>query len=387
MLRWGKLPDVPNPDDTLSAAQFSALRHLEATARDRDAAALLSIAGIFERAGYGLENYSEAIGLVRQHARIVLHFHPDRLGCKRISVAEGLLSEGVYRNQFETGLSSGSPTAFPGGERDLWERTLFGGAYHAEGVLASERPKYGSLELVRFPDGPAPRFGSCYFVLRGVGARTSITFMGSEDPRATDRTGTIATPHRVMAALLAEIENGGMAAPAWPPFRPPTLGVPGITVARFYDLLKSLCERRPNPSLGAPGRVLDTGIEAQVHGPVILNRDVETLVADPAFAGTRVGQTLNELAAKYGVELQWHGGFRLSVRDVPDDFRGPVMPRLAQRIAGMGGILDAAVIGRAAASLHHNPEQWSEWGDYSDVLRLLRQLWHVLVHFGDPTRA
>jgi hypothetical protein len=33
--------------------------------------------------------------------------------------------------------------------------------------------------------------------------------------------------------------------------------------------------------------------------PVILNRDVETLVADPAFAGTRVGQTLNELADKY----------------------------------------------------------------------------------------
>jgi hypothetical protein len=128
---------------------------------------------------------------------------------------------------------------------------------------------------------------------------------------------------------------------------------------------------------------LDTGIEAQVHGPVILNRDVETLVADPAFAGTRVGQTLNELADKYGVELQWHGGFRLSVRDVLDDFRGPVMPRLAQRIAGMGGILDAAVIGRAAASLHHNPEQWCEWGDYLEVLRLLRQLWHVLVHFGD----
>src|SRR5207248_11515981 len=133
--------------------------------------------------------------------RIVLHFHPDRFGRKPITVAESLLTEGVYRNQFETGLSSGSPTAFPGGERDDWERTLFGGAYHAEGVLASERPKYGSLELVRFPDGPAPRFGSCYFVLRDVGARTSITFMGSEDRNATNRVGTLATPHAVMAAL------------------------------------------------------------------------------------------------------------------------------------------------------------------------------------------
>ena len=58
------------------------------------------------------------------------------------------------------------------------------------------------------------------------------------------------------------------------------------------------------------------------------------------------------------------------------------MPKIAERIAGRNGTLDAAVIGRAAASLHHDPQQWSEWGGYFDVLRLLRQLWHVLVHFG-----
>jgi len=381
-LRYGKLPDVSKSCDILSAAQSAALRHVEATARDKEATALLSIAGVFERAGYLLENYNEAIELVRQHARIVLHFHPDRFGRKATNVAESLLSEGVYRNQFETGLSSGSPTGVPGGERDLWERRLFGGAFHTEGVLVSERPKYGSLELVRFPDGPAPRFGSCYFVLRGVGARTSICFMGSEDPRATDRVGTLASPHGLMAAVLAEIENGGVATPVWPPFRAPTLGVSGITVGRFYDLLRSLSEPRPNPSAGDAGLVLDTGIEAQVHGPVILKQDVETLVADPAFDGTSVGQTLNKLADKYGFQLQWHCGFRLSVCDVPDDFRGPAMPRLAQRVAGADGILNAAVIGKAAASLHHNPDQWREWGDYLEVLRLLRQLWHVLVHFG-----
>ena len=206
----------------------------------------MSVAAIFKRAGFALDDYSQAMELVRQHARIVAHFHPDRFGGKPANVADGLLTEGVYRNQFETGLSSGSPTAFPGGERDSWERTLFGGAYHAEGVLASERPKYGSLELIRYPDGPAPRFGSCYFVLRGVGARTSITFMGSEDPHATDRAGTLATPHAVMAALLAEIESGGIATPAWPPFRAPTLGMPGITVSRFYEFSRS-CEPGRTP--------------------------------------------------------------------------------------------------------------------------------------------
>jgi len=39
-------------------------------------------------------------------------------------------------------------SAFPDGERDAWENSLFGGAYHADGVTNSERPKYGALELV-----------------------------------------------------------------------------------------------------------------------------------------------------------------------------------------------------------------------------------------------
>jgi len=111
--------------DSLSPGQSAALQHVEASTRDREAAALSSVAGIFERAGYALENYSEAIELVRRHARMVLHFHPDRLGHKTANVAESLLCDGVYRNQFETGLSSGSPTAFPGGDRDIWERILY----------------------------------------------------------------------------------------------------------------------------------------------------------------------------------------------------------------------------------------------------------------------
>jgi hypothetical protein len=186
-----------------------------------------------------------------------------------------------------------------------------------------------------------------------------------------------------MAALLAEIENGGIATPEWPPFRAPTLGVPHLTVSRFYDVLKLLGESRTNASLGEPGRVLDSGVEAQIHGPVMLDRDVETLVADPAFMRTGVGQSLVELADKYGFDLQWHCGFRLAVQDVPDDFRGPAMPKIAERIAGTDGTLDAAVIGTAAASLHHDPQRWSEWGGYFDLLRLFRQLWHVLVHFGN----
>jgi uncharacterized protein DUF3626/glycosyl hydrolase family 26 len=190
-----------------------------------------------------------------------------------------------------------------------------------------------------------------------------------------------------MCALLAEIEEGGMSTPPWPPFRAPTLGVCNLTVARLVDVLKELPQPRRDPADGDAGRVLDTEIEAQVHGPVDLHEDVELLVADPAFAATATGRILRELSMRYEIPLRWHCGFRLTVRDVPDDFRGPAMPRLAQRIAGNDGTLDAAVIGVAERSLHEQPDAWRDWGSRAEALEHLKQLWHVLVHYGLAARS
>ena len=140
----------------LSLAQHAALRHVEDVLLGGEVAARRRVAELLQRAGCAADAYTEAMECVRVHARVVVHFHPDRFGNKLTTVAEALLAEGVYRNQFETGLSSGSVSAFSGGARDTWENTLFGGAYHAEGVTNSERPKYGALELVRVPRWPNP---------------------------------------------------------------------------------------------------------------------------------------------------------------------------------------------------------------------------------------
>ena len=63
------------------------------------------------------------------------------------------------------------------------------------------------------------------------------------------------------------------------------------------------------------------------------------------------------------------------------------MPRLAQRIAGSDGTLDAALIGIAEASLHEQPDTWRDWGSQTEALQHLKQLWHVLVHHGEPARG
>jgi hypothetical protein len=236
------------------------------------------------------------------------------------------------------------------------------------------------LELVRHPDGPLPRFGSCYLVLRQhVSTTASFSFIGS-----SDHLGTLGKFQGVMSALLEEISLGGKTTVAWPPYRAATLGIADLTIATLLRDLRKLALPRHGVAAGQAGRVLDSGIEAQIHGPICLSEDAEILVADPSFARTSTGAVLCELARRYGLSLEWHRGFRLAVGDVPADFRGPAIPHLARRIASNDGQLDAAVVGRAAASLGRAPQTWQDYGTREDVFQHLKQLWHVLVHFGSP---
>lgn len=104
---------------------------------------------------------------------------------------------------------------------------------------------------------------------------------------------------------------------------------------------------------------------------------------DPSFRGTSTSTALDELCRRYGIPARRHCGFQLSVDAVPDDFRGPMMQPLARRIAPAGWI-DAAVIGAAEASVSQRPQDWEDWGPPAETLRHLKQLWHVLVHYGAP---
>ena len=391
MKRWlhrCKLKRSMQEYERLTSAQRAAWRHVEETVRSRQAAASVRLTNIVRAAGCAQAMLDAAMEGVRDHARVVVHFHPDRIGPKSITVAEDLLRGGEYLSQFVTGLSSGSRTAYPGGLRDTWERTLFGGAYHTLDSSNGGRPKYGALELIRYPDGPWPRFGSCYFVLQEqVSRRTSFTFSGSEQADASERLGTIERMECVMAPLLAEVASGEGAKVPWSPYVTPTLGIASLTVAQLLERLSSeLALPRPDPSIGTAGRVLDSGIEAQVHGPIEMEHDVEKLVIDPAFEGTPTGACLKKLCRTYAIPLDRHGGFRLLARDVPDEFRGPAVSRLERRIAADGWV-DAAIIGAAKASLRSRPDDWRNWGSHEEILQYLKQLWHVLVHDGAPTTS
>ncbi|MFF5077746.1 DUF3626 domain-containing protein [Actinoplanes sp. NPDC000266] len=286
-------------------------------------------------------------------APITVNFHPDRLVAGGATVAERLAAEGVYRSQFETGISNGGLTAYPGGDRDRWEHRMFGGAYAG----AAGRPVYGGLNLAGHPDGASPRFGSCHLVLAPA-VSSRATFSHGDSVTEPVVVGTATTFRAVWESLLSEVARTGRA-----------LNLPAAGPAEWVRALGV-------PRVAA-GRAMDDYVEAQIHGGLTLAGDVTAVVVDPSFRGTPVEAHLRAT----GRRVRWAPGFRLAVAEVPADLRGPEVPALAAAVAAHFGrdVLDAELVGRAA----REPSTWSRFGGRAEVLQLLKYVWHILVLRGD----
>lgn len=257
--------------------------------------------------------------------RVTLNFHPDRAATAGVSVLAALAADGVYLSQFATGTSNGGLTAHPGGDRRRWESRIFGGAY--DEADPRERPVYGGLDFRRRGrrrgHGAAPRFGSAHFRLTAQAAARS-TFCYPDSAAEPTRFGT----------------------------------------ARRMGLIELARADRARDRL-------DDYIEAHVHGPVSLARDVEALVLDPCYRGTEVEAEAERLPCR----IEWHGGFRLAAAAMAahPDYRGPEIVELGARIA-VGGMLNPKIIGDAAGTGEHDPQA-------------LKRVWHHLARFGFTPRT
>ncbi|GAA3534201.1 DUF3626 domain-containing protein [Streptomyces osmaniensis] len=252
-------------------------------------------------------------------ARVTLNFHPDRL-VRGVPILRAMAEDGTYHSQFVTGTSNGGLTAHPGGDRRRWESRIFGGVY--DEASAPERPVYGALNFRRQAVGAAPRFGSSHFRLT----------------RETLSRATFCYPDSA-----AEPTDFGVAA-----------GMHLLALAEADDR-----------------DALDDYVEAQIHGGVVLARDVEAVVLDAGYRGTPV-----ETAARLlPCPVEWHPGYRLTVPELRRhaDYRGQEYVDLGAGIAADGHV-DPRVIGDAARAGRHE-------------LQDLKKVWHTLARFGAPPGA
>lgn len=214
------------------------------------------------------DTHAALLTSIRRIGRAALYFHPDRhadkIGSGKTAklVASCLLADGVYRSQFETGISYGGLSAYPGGARDEWERALFNGAYHADGYSEETgyrnwcvlRPIYGALDVLgTVSDGPAPRFRSCFLLLRPeVLSRCTFTLSGLADKPKWQ--GTVDEFDGVLAGMLEESFMRESTLGAVGEMRPPKL------VAHILARGAGTIPQR------ARGGNLDFYIETESHG-------------------------------------------------------------------------------------------------------------------------
>lgn len=243
--------------------------------------------------------------------RVTLQFHPDWPFADGL-VLEAIARDGRYRSQFETGTSNGGLTAFEGGERWRWESRLFGGRY--DGADHGQRPVYGALNFEEDPYGGSVRFGSAHLRLR---------------EEVTDRC-TFCFPDSVL--------------------EPDAVCGPG-EVDRLIRLARS-----------SELDLLDRYVEAHVHGQVSIARDVEAVVLDPCYRGTRVERA----AVSLGCPVEWHLGFATDTASLDETYRGAEYVQLAQ---SLGTALTPDLIGKAATSGEHDGQR-------------LKRVWHYLARYG-----
>lgn len=300
---------------------------------------------------------------IRGHARLTLNFHPDRHDSRAHTVAAGLLADGRYRSQFETGISNGGRFAVPGGDRTRWESLLFDGAYDAGTSL---RPVYGALDLFGDPYGGSPRFGSSFVVL-DPSCLERTTFCVGDSHLGPSDVGTIDEMLSVLAGALEQcVEGDGFGR--------------NLSVSGFCESIDG------GRSQQRSARELDHYIEAQVHGPIDLGTDVTAIHLDPSFHGTQVFRDLRTAAHRYGFDLAWSEGSEVRPADIDPSFRGPEVATLARQTTRDDGLVDAATIGRALASEPFTPP--SVDGDAEESPRQrYKKLWHCCLKFGNPPQA
>lgn len=346
-----------------------AINYIEEYSKKRIASANSSIEHVIKMSNIKAD---EIVGLketIKKKARIAIHFHPYRIGKNSKTAIESMIEVGQYNSQFETEISNGSLTAFKGGERDIWENLLFGQIYKENEIPNPLRPKYGSLRLISHSNGPSPRFGSCYFLMKPeLSKYATFTYLDSYmNPKEK---GTINFFEEMLACLLSECFERDY--------------VIGENEIRPSGLVKKINQDLNQDytfiSKKRASKNLDHYIEAQIHTEISLKNDIDYLIADSAYRFTEYENLFKKVCELYSIILIWNKVHELEINDIPENFRGSEMPIIAKEIA-INNKINAYVLGLAEKRYK---EEIEEEAVRQDKNQKLKYLWHTLIKYGKP---
>eukprot|EP00656_Telonema_subtile_P012648 TRINITY_DN16381_c0_g2_i2.p1 TRINITY_DN16381_c0_g2~~TRINITY_DN16381_c0_g2_i2.p1 ORF type:complete len:490 (+),score=117.47 TRINITY_DN16381_c0_g2_i2:181-1650(+) len=248
----------------LTPEQTLAMCHVRANAKQLYGEAFVQLLPRCERLGYTPAQLQRCMDYVREEAPIIIHFHVDRC-------LDFLMKDTHYRNQFETGTSSGSLSR---DSRTAWENSLFSNAY--QGVKDFDRVKYGVMNVVNDPNGitAAYSYGNSYMVLKHARLRCSFA---NQDTGG----GSI--------AMLASCDYYAHVLQA---FSDPELEACMSVACGVQSYVAS--------------SVIASYKECQIHGEVCLSHDVAAFVINQQYKNSSYFNKLEALSKKHGgVPVLW----------------------------------------------------------------------------------
>ncbi|MHB1483360.1 MAG: DUF3626 domain-containing protein [Saccharofermentanales bacterium] len=346
-----------------------AIRVISAQAKTNETQDIKIIRQIFNDNTITDKNINEIINNIFYNCDITINFHPDRFSNNGKLIIDNLIEDCKYHNQFVTGTSNGGRTAYPGGDRDIWEKGLFQGVYHKDDVNVFKRPKYGALNLLNYLDGASPRFGSCFFTLKKhVADRCTYAF--GDSSTNPEFLGTRNAFISVFKAILLDVQKTNK-----------LLNHDNFDIIKTISYFNSMKNK-----LYILGRNLDDCIETHIHGEIDLYNDIDSFFVDESYKDGDINNQIYFLAKKFHINLQWIPLRKVSYEDITDDFRGPMTKIIAERVINVfsdnSKYITADLIGQASRFTTQNPEAWSDLGTDYDLFQNIKKLWHTVAYFG-----
>jgi len=248
----------------LHERQTKALTYVRETSLEQHQQRLSSLLEKVKKFGFSEEDLNTALRYIEHRAPIIIHLKLDQI--------LPLLSKDThYRNQFETGRTNGSNDLVA---RSGWEDKCFNNAYKESTPF--HRPKYGVLNVVSDPRGITlcSSYGDSYLVLRKH-MRSRVTGASCDTSNSHVKVGT--------------------------------LDLYGHVLEAFSDNeIKVVLEAATKKSTAADSSKLATYKELQVHGEVLLERDIESIVVNTRHKSDKILVELVEsFCAKYSIKYFW----------------------------------------------------------------------------------
>lgn len=248
---------------------------------------------------------------------------------------------------------------------------MWGDAYSGGTSLASERPRYGGLNLTNYADGACPRFGSCHLRLR-VQALAWCSFTFGDSTGAPDDVGAARVFEPIVAGLLEAVERTGTM------LGRPTVGTEDATELLIATVRSGIFDD------GQLGRSLDDYVEAQIHGPVELGRDVDAIVIDPSFASTNTGHVLESLSERYGPSVHWHANLEwppVTCPQIPRRSVAAIRPT-GRRPPWKRGVPRCRDHRPSSGIRRDRPRRLGRMGQHRRRAAEVKYLWHTVIVYG-----